>query len=98
MHGGVTAAYTVPDGYVAVIRNITAVNTNGVGIPEYGQVYLGHSSCTIFLATISPFLPSSGTQQITLEYRVVVEATDTINVQGGADVDMTVNGYLLKLP
>lgn len=96
-HGGAGGIYTVPAGYLAVIRCITAVNT-GPDLPEHGQVFLGHSSCTIWSAVLSPFLPSSPGNSATINLRVVVESTDTIQVNNGPDVDVTVSGYLLSLP
>lgn len=97
-HGGAGGLYTVPSGFVAVIRSITAVNTNAIGIPEGFSVYLGHSSCTIVEATLSPILPTSSGQSMIVEMRCVVEATDTINITNDADVDVTVSGYLLSTP
>lgn len=98
-HGGANALYTVPDGFIAVIRCITAVNTNPVGLPENAQVYLGHSSCTIFEQTISPVFGGAGIQSSIVDMRVVVEATDTMVIDNnGADIDMTVSGYLLTTP
>lgn len=97
-HGGATPSYTVPDGYIAVIRSITITNTNPLGIPESGSVYLGHSSCTIYQCTMSTTLDPLADQSKTIEVRVVVEATDTINVTAGSDIDITVSGYLLSTP
>lgn len=88
----------MPDGYIAVIRCITAVNTSGVDIPEGFNVYLGHSSCSVASALLTPLLPSSPGNGLALDLRVVVEATDTIQVTNDADVDVTVSGYLLTLP
>jgi hypothetical protein len=98
-HGGAVESYTVPDGFIAVIRCITAVNTNLFGVPENAQVVLGHSSITIYERTISALFSGPGIQSDILELRVVVEATDTIQTpNNGADVDMTVSGYLLATP
>lgn len=96
-HGGAGGLYTVPDGFIAVVRNVTAFNSDGV-IPQSFNVYLGHSSCTFVAATLSPLLPSSPGYYSTWELRVVVETTDTINVSNDPGVDVTVNGYLLSLP
>ena len=97
MHGGVTQTYTVPDGFIAVIRCITSFNAS-IGIPEQAQVVLGHSSVTIYQKTLSPYLPTSLTYYDCTEMRVVVEATDVITVYGDGDIDMTVSGYLLTTP
>lgn len=97
-HGGAGGSYTVPDGFVAVIRSITAVNTMFLTIPEPFSVYLGDSSCTIVEWTLSNLLPTSPGQSVNWQGRVVVEAHDTINVTNGPDVDVTVSGYLLSAP
>lgn len=96
-HGGAGGSYTVPDGFIAIVRCVTGFNAS-VGLPEDAQVFLGHSSVTIWQYTLTPYDPSSPGFYATDELRVVVEATDTINVSSGLDVDMTVSGYLLSTP
>lgn len=78
------------------MRCVTAFNASSV-IPESAQVYLGHSSCTIYEVLLSVFVGPTQNYYDTRELRVVVEATDTINVSSGADVDVTVSGYLLTV-
>lgn len=97
MHGGASVVYTVPAGYIAVIRSVTAFNASPV-VPEDGHVYLGDSSVTIYQRTLSTFLPSSPGYYDAQELRVVVDAGDRIHVEGGPDVDVSVSGYLLSLP
>lgn len=95
-HGGAGGSFTVPGGTIAIIRCITAFNASAI-IPESAQVFLGHSSCTIYEVTLNVFIGPSRDYYDAIELRVVVEADDTINVSSGADVDMTVSGYLLTV-
>lgn len=94
-HGGAGGEYTVPEGFVAVVRCITAINTQ-VLAPEGYSVFLGHSSCTIANDTLDPAFSGSPGWGVVHDLRVVVEATDTIHVNNDPDVDVTVSGYLLS--
>lgn len=93
---GSNESFTVPDGFLAVVRSVTAFNSDGV-LPLSFNCYLGHSSCTFVAATLSPLLPSSPGYYASFDLRVVVEATDTIQANVPSAVDVTVSGYLLSV-
>lgn len=95
-HGGAGGSYTVPDGYLAVIRCVTGFSAADFS-PEIGQVVLGHSSCTVWYNEFNPVSSGPYAFYRTDDLRVVVEAGDTINVTNGTDVDVTVSGYLLTV-
>jgi|HubBroStandDraft_1064217.scaffolds.fasta_scaffold138970_3 hypothetical protein len=84
-------SYTVPDGYVAVVRQITAYDGDNI-LDDYIQ--LVHSDGTILAAYNAPAGEAGNWAQ---EFRIVVEDGASIgwSVQGTWDV--YVGGYLLAL-
>lgn len=90
-HAGAGGTYTVLPGFLAVVRCVTAFNASAI-INEIAEVALGSSATTFYQKDLA--------QQVCdiTELRVVVPAGDSIVAASGADVDVTVSGYLLSLP
>ena len=90
-HAGASSSYTVPVGFRAVVRDITAFNASAVA-PENAQVVIVGLAITIWQALVAPSSFSG------ISFRVVIDEGETISTDPGTDVDMTVSGYLLSLP
>lgn len=88
-HAGTTETYTVPDGYVAVLKWITHFNSHIV-LSASSQAFLSPSACTIWQQEIGPQASAQ------TEIRVVLEAGEEVQVIPGATCDVTISGYLLS--
>lgn len=87
-------AYTVPDGYVAILRDIDAYSSAGVSDAE---IYVeGHLGQTIFYGNVAATSKSNAQWR----GRQVLQAGETITITVGAstDWDVTISGYLLVAP
>lgn len=87
-----TVEYTVPDGFVAVVRDVTgyAVNGGTGGI----TVWLSIEGWVLWHLPAPPSVPTTYTQSM----RVVLQAGETLTAQGGytATSSVLVSGYLLS--
>jgi hypothetical protein len=81
----------VPAGFIAVIRQITAFNASAV-FPGNAQLVDGASGGTLWQESLN------ASDSAVVEVRIVVDTGETFTVSPGADVDMSIHGYLLTLP
>ena len=87
------ADYVVPDGYIAVVRCIT-VTWDIEALVGYTIITLGDGTM-VWTVKYSPLeTPYSNI----LDCRVVLNAGDSIGVDGGNPGDVTCSGYLLTAP
>ena|ERR1700752_1890303 len=91
-----SGTYTVPDGYLAVVRDVSAAMTNQLGQGGGSfQVFI-HGNCIITWPMPPDFFGSFQWQG-----RQVVNAAETISYTAqvaGAQAAIAISGYLLKLP
>lgn len=90
-HAGADPSWTVPAGYTAVLRYVTAFNANAV---SHGSAQIVHnaSSCTILQLSLDVQSWSDA------HMRFVCNEGDTLQLHSGSDVDMTLSGYLFRKP
>lgn len=91
------ASYTVPAGYAAVVRCVT-VSPTAQSTSERAYLLLQPAGVLIVNAYINVGLVSAGWSPTILNLRLVANAGETLLAGGGADLYMTVSGYLLTLP
>ena len=90
-HAGAAGHYDVPDGFIIVVRFVTAFNAKNF-IPGSANLLEVNSGVTLWQVDL-------GQQQaLSQELRVVVDFPETIEITQSADCDMTVSGYLLSAP
>jgi hypothetical protein len=94
---GTAGSYTVPAGYRAVVRSVTAINLYS-STSEPAQLRSSVGGLIIVGAYLSTFVSSPPWNAITWDLHYVANAGEGIYTQNGPDVDMTVSGYLLTLP
>jgi hypothetical protein len=85
--------YVVPDGYVAVVRSVTAVILGGP-TACVGSLQLGGTRVpVVFMSNVN------GNDQKQIEMRQVVNAEETIRItaSSGNTIYWAVSGYLLTL-
>lgn len=90
-HAGASGTITVPAGFRAVLRDVSAFNADAVDTNDL-QLVDGESGCTIYQRTL-------GLQEwINDELRIVINEGQTVSVLPGFEVDVVVSGYLLAVP
>ena len=88
-----SAAYTVPAGFVAVVRDLDAVSQGSVAVAEL--VMVGAAGQAIYLA----FAPISTSMWFGWRGRQVLLAGETLHVDvANGPWDVSVSGYLLTAP
>jgi hypothetical protein len=92
---GAGPKYVVPNGYIAIVRDISATSATGTTDTVALGVYAGAAGLEAQFATGEVF---SNTQAFHWEGRVVVYAGEDIQVSSTDLVSYTVSGYLLYAP
>lgn len=90
-HAGAEPSWTVPSGFRAVLRYVTAFNANAISTGS-AQIIHTPSSCTVYQRSLDVQEWQGD------EMRLVLNEGDELELRTGSDVDMTLSGYLLELP
>lgn len=88
-------AYTVPAGYVAVVRDVEALNSSA----STDSLFIAATVPGPLTVTLTKFYDLAGETPAQWQGRVVLLAGDGLEVYSGVEVfEVMISGYLLSAP